>query len=76
MPLVNILVIKSHKSLTCKVYYKPTNKSDYKYVYSHQNNKIKTDLIKGFYLRALRMCTPQYLNEEFEYKKNSLKILN
>ena len=31
--------------------------------------------MKDFYLRALRICSPQYPNEEFEYIKHSLKSL-
>ena len=72
---LDILIIKSHNSLTFKVYRKPTNKNDYIYFYFHHNNKIKTGLINGFYLRALRICSPQYLDEEFEYIKHSLKSL-
>ena len=75
IPFLDILIIKSQNSLTFKVYCKPTNRNDYIHFYSHHNNKIKTGLIIGFYLRTLRICNPQYLNEEFEYIKHSLKSL-
>ena len=58
-------MIKSQNSLTFKIYCKPTKKNDYMHFYTHHNSKSKT----GFYLRA------QYLNEEFEYIKHSLKSL-
>ena len=63
-----ILIIKSQNSFTFKVDCKPTNRNDYIHFYSHHYNKIKTGLIIGFYLRALRIYRPQYLNEEFKYK--------
>ena len=65
----------SYYILTFKVYRKPTNKNDYMHFYSHHNSKIKTGFIIGFYIRALRICCPQYLDEEFEYIKHSHKSL-
>ena len=73
IPFQDILIIKSHNNSTFKVYCKPTNKNNYVHFYSHHHNKIKTCLIIGFYLKALRICSPQYLDEEFEYIEPSLK---
>ena len=73
IPFLEILIIKSQNVLTCKVYRKPTNKTDYIHFYSHHNNKIKVGLIIGFYLQAVRICNPQHLNEEFKYIDLSLK---
>ena len=53
LPFRNILIIKSHNNLTLKVYHKSSIKNGYIDFYSY-HNKIKTDLIIGFYLRALR----------------------
>ena len=39
-------------------------------------SEIKTSFIIGFYLRALRICSPQYRDEGFEYIEHSLKSLN
>ena len=75
MPSLDILIIKSQNSLTFKVHSKPTNRNDYIHFYSHCNKRIKTGLIIGFYLRALRIYSPQYLNEEFEYIEHSHKSL-
>ena len=65
IPFLDIVIIKSHYNLTFNVYHKPTNKSNYIHFYSHHNSKIKTGLIIGFYLRALWICCPQCLDEEF-----------
>ena len=63
-------MIKSQSILTFKVYRKPINENDYIHFYSHHNNKIKTGLIIGFYLR---MCSPQHPDDEFKYMEYSLK---
>ena len=67
------LVLYIYIYIYIKVYLKLTNRNDYIYFYSHHNNKTKTGLIIGFYLGALRIGSPQYLDEEFEYIKNSFK---
>ena len=72
---LDILIIKSQSSLTFKVYRKPTNWNGFIDFYSHHNNKIKTGLIIGFYLRVLWIWCPQYLKKEFEYVEHSLKSL-
>ena len=47
-----------------------------KWFYFHHNSKIKTGFIICFYLQALRIWSPQYLDEEFKHIKQSLKSLN
>ena len=37
--------------------------------------KIKTGLIIAFYLRTLRICSPQYLDDRFRYTEDSFKSL-
>ena len=56
---LDILIIKSQKFSTSKLYHKPTNRNHYIHFYSQDNNKIKTGLMIGFYLRALRKCSSQ-----------------
>ena len=75
IPFLDILIIKSNDNLTFKVHRKTTHKNDYIHFYSHHDNKIKTGMIIGFFLRALRICSSQYLKEEFQYITNSLKTL-
>ena len=75
IPFLDILINKSQNSLTFEIYHKPTNKNDYDHFYYRHHNKIKTGLITGFYLRALRKGSLQYLIEEFEYIEHSLKFL-
>ena len=39
--------------------------------YSHHINTTKRGIIIGFYLRALRICSLKYLNDEFNHIENS-----
>ena len=73
--IVRYKIIKSNNILIFKVYHIAINKNDYIHFYSHHNNKIKKGLIISFYLRAVRICSLQYLDEEFEYIEHSLKSL-
>ena len=43
--------------------------------YLYHNTKIKKGIIIGFYFRALRICTPNFLNDEFDYIENSFMQL-
>ena len=58
--------------LEFKVYRKHTSKNDHTHFYSHYNNNSKRGIIIGFfYLRALRICSSKYLNDEFIHIENS-----
>ena len=56
--------------LEFKVYY---NKTDYIHFYSKYS--YKTGILIVFFLRTLRICSPNFLNEEFEHIKNSFSKL-
>ena len=62
--------LKSQNGLTFKVYHKCSNKNDTFLLPPKQNQ-----IIVGSYLQALRICSPQYLDEEFKYIKHFLKNL-
>ena len=49
------------------VHRKPTNKDDYIHYLSSHNEKTKTGVVIGFFLRALRICSEEYLDSEFKY---------
>nr|XP_053633351.1 uncharacterized protein LOC128689237 [Cherax quadricarinatus] len=50
--------------LRFKVYRKPTNQNDLLHFYSHHDTKTKRGVIIGFFLRALRICSNEFLEEE------------
>ena len=65
-----ILLIRNIKKLEFKVYRKPSSKNDHIHFYSYHNNT-KGDIIIGFYLRAQRIGSPKYFNDEFNHIENS-----
>ena len=65
------LLIRNINKQEFKVYHKPTCKNDLIHFYSHHNNNTKRGIILGFYLRALRICSSKYLNDEFIHIENS-----
>ena len=75
LPFLDILLIRNINKLEFKVYRKTTCKNDHIHFYSHQNNNTKRGIIIGFYLRALRICSSKYLNDEFIHIENSFLSL-
>ena len=71
LPFLDILLIRNINKLEFQVYHKPTCKNDHIHFYSHHNNNTKRGIIIGFYFRALRICSPKYLNDEFIHIENS-----
>ena len=68
---LDILLINNNNKLEFKVYYKSSNKHDHMNFYAHHNTKINRGILVSFYLRILNICTPKYLNDEFDLKENS-----
>ena len=67
--------MNNNSRLEFKVYHKPMSKNDRIHFYSHHNTKIKSGILIGFFLRALRICTPKFLDEEFEHISRSFTSL-
>ena len=75
LPFLDILLIRNINKLEFKFYRKTTCKNDHIHFYSHHNNNTKRGIIIGFYLRALRICSSKYLNDEFIHIENSFLTL-
>ena len=67
LPFLDTVIIRGQEELKFKVYRKDTNKEDYIHFYSAHSSKVKSGIIIGFYLRAYRICSDEYLNEELEH---------
>ncbi|XP_076058613.1 uncharacterized protein LOC143035633 [Oratosquilla oratoria] len=67
LPFLDTVTIKENNSVRFKVYRKPTHKDDYIHYSSAHDKKTKTGVVMGFYLRALRICSPEFLNEELQH---------
>ena len=50
-----------------KVYRKPTNKECYVHFYSGHSDRVKRGVVIGFFLRAYRICSEEYLDDEIQH---------
>ena len=71
LPFLDTVVIRAGNDVKFKVYRKPTNKDDFIHYQSAHDEKTKSGVIIGFYLRALRICSPEYVDEEIKYINES-----
>ena len=65
LPFLDVFLIRNNYKLEFIVYRKPTCKNDLIHFYSHHNTNNKRGIIISFYLWVLRICSPKYLNDEF-----------
>lgn len=66
---------RNNSELNFDVYRKATNKNNLVNFYSNHSDKIKSGIMMGFYLRALRICGHQYLPKEETHIENTFKNL-
>ena len=67
LPFLDIMIHRTNDGLQYSVYRKPTFKNDLIHYYSHHDVNIKSGTLIGLHLRALRICSPDYLEDEFNY---------
>ena len=67
IPFLDTILHKEEGKLAFSVYRKPTHKDDYVHYYSAHRKRIKETIAIGFFLRALRISSPHYLEEEMSY---------
>ena len=67
LAFLDVLIHRDPNSLRFSVYRKPTNKDDLIHFYSAHSTRVKSGEVIGFYLRALRICSPCFIQEELDY---------
>ena len=67
LPFLDTVIIREGENIKFKVYRKPTNKDDFVHYLSAHDEKTKSGVLIGFYLRALRVCSDEYIDEEIRY---------
>ena len=67
LPFLDTLIINNGNGFKFKVYRKPTSVDSYIHFYSNHHKKVQESTFSGMYLRALRICDPEFLDEECDY---------
>ena len=75
LPFLDTLIMRTDNGLKFKVYRKDTNKEDYIHYYSAHNGRVKSGVIIGFYLRAYRICSDEFLKEELAHIQDIFRQL-
>lgn len=75
LPFLDTMIIKEDSRLKFKVYRKPTLVDAYIHNFSNHHIKVKEATFMGMFLRALRICDPEYINEEFNHIYNLARNL-
>lgn len=70
LPFLDILLIRQGSMLKYKVYRKNTHKNTYVHYFSNHHVNIKTGIFSTMFLRALRVVSPEFMDEEFKYIMN------
>ena len=75
IPFLDVLIYNLKTKLNFSVYRKPTNSEGYLHFFSHSALYIKSGLAQSLFLRALRVCSPEYLDFEINHIFASLQKL-
>ena len=67
MPFLDTCIIKTESGFKFKVHRKPTNKEDYVHFYSGHSERVKSGIVIGFFLRAMRICDDEYIEDEIKH---------
>ena len=75
IPFLDVLVTRESDHLTFSVYRKPTHTGSYLHFFSYHSDNVKYSVASGLFLRALRICSPKYLDGELEEIRSQLSKL-
>ena len=67
LPFLDTLVHRRGEDPRFSVYRKPTNRDDFIHYLSNHSEKTKSGVVIGFFLRAIRICSEEYLPDEMKY---------
>ena len=75
LPFLDVLIHREDTSLLFSVYRKPTYKNDNIHFFSHHSQRIKSGIIIGAFLRAYRICSARFIENEMENIRANFKEL-
>ncbi|XP_076029167.1 uncharacterized protein LOC143018013 [Oratosquilla oratoria] len=64
LPFLDCNIYRRESELKFSVYRKPTNVCSYIHYYSSHPDGVKVSVFASMYLRALRICSPEYIDDE------------
>lgn len=67
LPFLDILIMKRESSAKYRVFRKKTNQDDYIHYFSAHSERVKSGVVIGFFLRAHRICSDEYLEAEIKH---------
>ena len=65
LPFLDCLIHRVDRTFLFDIYRKPTNVCSYIHFYSSHSDKVKLSVFSSMFLRALRICSPQFIDDEF-----------
>ena len=66
LPFLDCMIHRVDKTFKFNIFRKATNVSAYVHYYSAQSNKVKQSVFSSMFLRALRICSPEFIDEEID----------
>lgn len=61
IPFIDVLIYRVGKNFKYNAYRKPTNMESYVHYYSAHHRKVKAFAFSFMFLRALRICSPEFM---------------
>ena len=75
LPFLDTVVWRGDEGVKFSVYRKPTNKDDFIHYLSAHSDRTKSGVVIGFFLRAYRICSSGFIEEEIDYIKSAFRKL-
>ena len=67
LPFLDTMIMRSGHMAKFKMYRKPSNKEDYVHLFSGHSERVKNGIVIDFFLRAFRICSEDFLQEEINH---------
>ena len=66
LPFLDTVIMRTENGFKFKVYRKPTSVNAFIHNFSNHHNKIKRSVFSNMFLRAFKICDPEFLENEFQ----------
>ena len=70
IPFLDIVIHRSSNEFKFSIYRKPTNNLAYVHFFSGHTLNVKQSVFQSMFLRALRVCSPEFFDEEIAIIKS------